>query len=169
MVQDDDAVIGFTPDEFESGINLIFYLSITIIPLNMSGSLYVLYRVASAYWNSRPRAIPASLRLPMYIVFIDLMCSFTFAAEMVHLYVMRRSPEPPFAYILGGCVTVRIQTSGDRDVSDRELESCGSETTCGYRAVRVEAIGADNIRARCRRHSVCVNWCTWREQLLVSQ
>ncbi|KAI8806680.1 hypothetical protein BJ742DRAFT_815861 [Cladochytrium replicatum] len=106
--QDPDAVIGFTTEEFESGINLIFYLAMVIIPLNMAGSTYVLYRVLSMTFRNPHRVIPASLRLPFYVVFIDLLCSFTFTAEMVHLYVARRSPDQPYAAILGGCVTFVI-------------------------------------------------------------
>ncbi|KAI8812929.1 hypothetical protein BJ742DRAFT_792277 [Cladochytrium replicatum] len=108
MPQDPDAIVGFTPEEFESGINLIFYLTMAIIPFNLSGSFYVLYRVLAATLQARPRAIPASLRLPFYIVFIDTFCSLTFTAEMIHLYIMRRTPEPPFSQILGGCVTFII-------------------------------------------------------------
>ncbi|KAI8812922.1 hypothetical protein BJ742DRAFT_792256 [Cladochytrium replicatum] len=103
--QDPDAVIGFTAEEFESGINLIFYLAMTIIPLNISGSIYVLVRILTVTLQTSPAVIPASLRLPFYVVFIDLLCSFTFTAETVHLFIARRTPDQPYAAVLGGCVT----------------------------------------------------------------
>ncbi|KAI8812923.1 hypothetical protein BJ742DRAFT_792258 [Cladochytrium replicatum] len=103
--QDPDAIFGFTPEEFESGINLIFYLAMIIIPLNIAGSTYVLTRVLSVTFKNHHGVIPASLRLPFYIVFIDMLCSFTFTAEMIHLYLARIPPKQPYAAILGGCVT----------------------------------------------------------------
>ncbi|KAI8812928.1 hypothetical protein BJ742DRAFT_792276 [Cladochytrium replicatum] len=108
MTQDFDAVVGFTPQEFESGIDLIFYISMAIIPINLFGSFYVLMRVLTATFHSRPRVIPQSLRLPFYVVFVDVLCSLTFTAEMIHLYFARQTPEPPISRILGGCVTFVI-------------------------------------------------------------
>ncbi|KAI8806684.1 hypothetical protein BJ742DRAFT_815867 [Cladochytrium replicatum] len=108
MPQDFDAIVGFTAEEFDGGINVIFFMSMAIIPFNMAGSLYVLYRVLQVAFRSRPRAIPVGLRLPFYIVFVDLLCSITFTAEMIHLYIARHTPEPPVSHILGGCVTFVI-------------------------------------------------------------
>ncbi|KAI8812927.1 hypothetical protein BJ742DRAFT_792274 [Cladochytrium replicatum] len=108
MLQDPDAIVGFTPEEFEKGIDLVFYTSITFIPLNLTGSLYVLYRVLSMTFKSTPREIPGSLRLPFYVVFIDTLCALTFTAEMISLYISRKPAEPPISHILGGCVTFVI-------------------------------------------------------------
>ncbi|KAI8812926.1 hypothetical protein BJ742DRAFT_792268 [Cladochytrium replicatum] len=108
MTYDPGSIVGFTTEEFDGGINLIFYLVMALIPVNMAGSLYVLYRVLSTTFRDKPRKIPASLKLPFYIVFIDLLCSFTFIAEMIHLYIVRRPPEQPYAAILGGCLTFVI-------------------------------------------------------------
>ncbi|KAI8812925.1 hypothetical protein BJ742DRAFT_792263 [Cladochytrium replicatum] len=104
----DEGIVGFTPEEFENGVKTILYISVIIIPLNMAGSLYVLYRVLSVTFRNQQRSIPASLRLPFYIVFIDLLCSFTFGSEMVHMYMTRQPPEQPLSSVLGASLTFVI-------------------------------------------------------------
>ncbi|KAI8800935.1 hypothetical protein BJ742DRAFT_49828 [Cladochytrium replicatum] len=107
-IEQEDAVVGFTPDEFERGINLIFHIAVGVIPLNIAGSIYVLFRVLSVTFRSRPRVVPVSLRLPFYIVFLDLLCSFSYITEMVHLYLARRQPTQPYSAIFGGLITFVI-------------------------------------------------------------
>ncbi|KAI8802679.1 hypothetical protein BJ742DRAFT_778051 [Cladochytrium replicatum] len=104
----DDSIVGYTPEQFESGINLICYLAFVTIPLNMIGNLYVFTRVLSATLRSRPRVVPQSLRLPFYIVFLDLLCSVAYGTEMTHLYIARRQYEQPYSSVFGGIINFVI-------------------------------------------------------------
>ncbi|KAI8800937.1 hypothetical protein BJ742DRAFT_49835 [Cladochytrium replicatum] len=108
MSPQSDEVVGYTQEEFESGINLICYLAFVTIPLNIIGNLYVLTRVLSVTLRSRPRIVPQSLRLPFYIVFIDFLCSIAYGIEMVHLYTARRQYEQPYSSVFGAIINFVI-------------------------------------------------------------